>query len=383
MLVLAASAQNDTAVKGKIPQNDTTLKFTDIKKDSSAKVDSVKKEQPVVARYMGDPAPILRVREWIKGTPVTSFEKGKIYVVDFWATWCGPCVAGMPHLSALARKYKGKVTFSAVSVLEVRGTRGATPEKLKAFVDGMGDKMYFNVASEDTNFTQHDWSGTFHQDFIPVSFVIDGQGRVAWIGNTLYLDTALRKIVNKTWDIEAESIKRKYADSSQKYLDDLDDSLASKVRHFQGKYSNTNDFGFPDSTLMVIDEMVKKEPKLKYAPWAASFTFNSLLITDPHKAYEFGKQAMTASPDEWSVCGDIIGNIRDGLRKLTMPKEIYLLGAECYQVKIDQSPPYYEAGDMAKQYHEMADWYRLGGDKLKALAAEKKAIKLWEKEVKK
>jgi hypothetical protein len=65
-----------------------------------------------------------------------------------------------------------------------------------------------------------------------------------------------------------------------------------------------------------------------------------------------------------------------------MPKEIYLLGAACYQVKIDQSPPYYEAGYMAKQYHDMADWYRLGGDKLKALAAEKKAIKLWEKEAK-
>jgi thiol-disulfide isomerase/thioredoxin len=137
-------------------QNDTTLKFINVQKDSSAKVDSAKKDSSVVARYMGDAAPQLRVKDWIKGTPVTSFEKGKVYVVDFWATWCGPCVAGMPHLSELARKYKSKVTFSAVSVLEDRGTRGATPEKLKAFVDGMGDKMNFNVASEDTSFTQHD-----------------------------------------------------------------------------------------------------------------------------------------------------------------------------------------------------------------------------------
>lgn len=333
-------------------------------------------------RKLGDAAPPLRVRDWIKGTPVNNFEKRRVYVIDFWATWCAPCIASMPHLSALARKYKGKVIFSAVSVFEDRGTRGATPEKLKAFVDGMGNKMDFNVASEDTNFTVQDWLRAYHQDYIPTAFVVDGQGKVAWTGYPFVLDTALKKILNNTWDVQAESSKRRYADSSQNYLENLDDTLASKVRRFQGKYNDTNDLGFPDSALLIIDDMVKKEPKLKYAPWASSYTFKALLITDPHKAYEFGKQAMGASPDGGYACGSIIGDIRDGLRKLTMPKEIYLLGAACYQVKINRSPPYYAADEMAKQYQEMAQWYRLGGDKLKAIAAEKKAIKLWEKDYK-
>jgi hypothetical protein len=205
---------------------------------------------------------------------------------------------------------------------------------------------------------------------------------VPWTGNTISLDTALKKITNNTWDIEGESSKRKYADSSQKYLETLDDTVASKVHRYQGKYNNTNDLGFPDSTLMVVNEMVKKEPKLKYAPWVVSYTFSALLIIDPHQACEFGKQAMAVSHNGWSTCGSIIGGIRDGLRKLTMPKEIYLLGAECYQAKLDQSPPYYKAAYMAKQYHDMADWYRIGGDKLKAIAADKKAIKLWEKDAK-
>jgi thiol-disulfide isomerase/thioredoxin len=381
IIALSAGAQNDASAKSKVAQNDTSLKSTDVQKGSSAKVDSVKNDSSVM-RNMGDSAPQLRVRDWIKGTPVTNFEKGKLYVVEFWATWCGPCIAAMPHLSALARKYKGKVTFSAVSVWEDRGTKGATPEKLKAFVDGMGDKMDFNVASEDTGSTVRDWLKAFHQDFIPVSFVVDGQERVAWTGNTKYLDTALTRIVNNSWDLEGESSRRKYADSSQNYLDTLDYSLIAKTHRYQGKYNNTNDLGFPDSTLMVVDEMVKKEPKLKYASWVVSYTFNALLITDPHKACEFGKQVMVLSHNGWSTCGSIIGGIRDGLRKLPMPKEIYLLGAECYQAKIDQTPPYYTAGGMAEQYHNMADWYRLGGDKLKALAAEKKAIKLWEKEAK-
>ncbi len=67
---------------------------------------------------IGDPAPSIKVRKWIKGTPVTAFEKGRVYVVEFWATWCGPCIRGMPHLSELARKYKDKVTITGISILE-------------------------------------------------------------------------------------------------------------------------------------------------------------------------------------------------------------------------------------------------------------------------
>ncbi|MEP6611598.1 MAG: TlpA disulfide reductase family protein, partial [Mucilaginibacter sp.] len=290
VMALSAGAQNDTVVKAKIAAIDTALKFTDLQKDTSAKIDSVKADQRIIQRYMGDAAPALRVKNWIKGAPVAGFEKGKVYVIDFWATWCGPCVKAFPHLSDLARKYKGKVTFAAVSVLEDRGTRGATPEKLKAFVDGMGDKMDFSVAAEDTASTQRDWKGAFHQTFIPVSFVINGQGRVAWIGNTIYVDSALAKIVNNTWDIEGESARRKYEDSSKNYLDTLDASVIVKTRRLQQRSRDENFQGFTDSILLVVNAMVKKEPKIKYMPEMASHTFAALLITDPHKAYEYAKE---------------------------------------------------------------------------------------------
>src|SRR5262245_45990939 len=73
---------------------------------------------PQATLKIGDKAPALAIDKWVKGTPVKAFEPGKTYVVEFWATWCGPCVATMPHISELQSKYKDKVTFIGVNVWE-------------------------------------------------------------------------------------------------------------------------------------------------------------------------------------------------------------------------------------------------------------------------
>jgi thiol-disulfide isomerase/thioredoxin len=64
----------------------------------------------------GKPAPALQVTGWLNGKPVTLASlKGKIVVLDFWATWCGPCIASIPHNNELAAKYKDQgVVFIGV-----------------------------------------------------------------------------------------------------------------------------------------------------------------------------------------------------------------------------------------------------------------------------
>jgi thiol-disulfide isomerase/thioredoxin len=322
---------------------------------------------------MGDPAPPLRVRQWIKGAPVQRFEKGSVYVLEFWATWCKPCMAAMPHLSALAREYKDKVTVAAIDIYE---RKSMSMEQLSAFVDSKGDRMDFRVAAEDTNCTVHDWleaSGA-KDDGIPRAFVVNAQGEVAWIGHPKDLDTVLHKILNNTWstwEIKQVLSRRIF----NKYLADLDGEVFYKLHRYSGDYNKLDDLGKPDSALLVINEMIKKEPKLKYAPAMVSFTFSALLRTNPHKAYEFGKKAMVTPTYCEPAYAFIIGDIEEDSRKLNIPAEICRLGAECYQAEIDNAT-YPELFDMPWLYRKVAAWYALAGDKSKAMEAGQKASKL-------
>ncbi len=126
---------------------------------------------------IGDPAPALTVGDWIKGEPVEALEKGRVHVVEFWATWCAPCRTSVPHLTRLQGKHPDAV-FIGVAVSDKTA-------RVKAFVEKMGDTMDYRVAVEDGHRTSTAWMQAAGIGGIPAVFVVDKAGRIAWIGHPL------------------------------------------------------------------------------------------------------------------------------------------------------------------------------------------------------
>jgi len=315
----------------------------------------------------------LRVTQWIKGTPVHKFEKGRVYVIEFWATWCRPCLAAMPHLSVLAREYKEKITVIGIDIYESKVKPVKSNKEVKAFVDSIGNRMDFSVAIEDSNFTVADWiEATGEQNSgIPRTFVIDENGRLAWIGEPSELEEVLHKIVNGTWDIKETLFRR----NENKRLTILDDSLNYELMRFWHNQYNMNDIDKPDSALLMIDEIVRNEPELKYAPLIASHTFYALLKTEPHKAYEYGKKAIMTRTYAGVPYDIIIDGIEEYPDTLNLSAEIYELGAEAYQTEIDHIA-YPELVNMSRLYNNMAEMYWRANNKVKAIEAQQKAIEV-------
>jgi thiol-disulfide isomerase/thioredoxin len=160
---------------------------------------------------VGDAAPKLEVKEFIKGDAVKGFEKGKLYVVEFWATWCGPCRTSIPHLTELQKKNKD-VVFIGVSVFEQK------PDGVKAFVESMGDKMDYRVAVDVAaagkpadGVMAKTWMEAADQDGIPAAFIVNGDGKIAWIGHPMQMDKPLETIVAGKWDLAKASADFKKA----------------------------------------------------------------------------------------------------------------------------------------------------------------------------
>lgn len=126
--------------------------------------------QPAV----GSPAPEFGGKQFFNlpatmSSPVTLASlRGRVVVIDFWATWCGPCVATIPHLIDLHKKY-------ADQGLVIVGHTDGSSTNLEAFIKAKNIPYLISVGP--------DIGGAYGVSGIPQVFVIDPDGKVAWAGH--------------------------------------------------------------------------------------------------------------------------------------------------------------------------------------------------------
>ena len=159
---------------------------------------------------IGSKAPALDIEHWVQDgngffKPVTEFEKDKVYVVEFWATWCGPCIQSMPHLADLQNKYRGNgvqiISVSDESLDEVKDLLGKKNEDVgKTFAEVTAA---YSLTTDPDRSVYKDYMTAAKQQGIPTAFVVGKTGIVEWIGHPMDMDGPLAAVVDGTWDRDA------------------------------------------------------------------------------------------------------------------------------------------------------------------------------------
>jgi thiol-disulfide isomerase/thioredoxin len=174
---------------------------------------------------IGMKAPKLAVADWVKGDSVQGFEKDHTYIVEFWATWCGPCVRAFPHVSEVQAKHKDELTVIGVNIWdrkkdratgEYKETMPELIERVHEFVGDQGDKMSYTVAIEESDKMAENWMKAAGQNGIPAAFIVDKAGKVAWVGHPMSIDKPLEEVLAGKWDIDAAK-KEQIADMEAGY----------------------------------------------------------------------------------------------------------------------------------------------------------------------
>lgn len=153
---------------------------------------------PGAGLQVGSEAPPLQLAEFVQGDPVESIQAGQVYVVEFWATWCPPCVKNMPHLGKLQQRYGDKVTFIGVS----NEDRTTVESFLNSPYSGdaskkMGQVAHYRIALDDNLATNINYMEAAGQNAIPCAFIVGRDSKIRWIGHPAEIDRTLAAVVNE------------------------------------------------------------------------------------------------------------------------------------------------------------------------------------------
>jgi thiol-disulfide isomerase/thioredoxin len=262
---------------------------------------------------VGSKAPRLADVTWIKGEPVNDWQPGQVYVLDFWATWCGPCKATIPHVNALAKQYaEDGVRVIGVAIWPRDGMVPTAD-----FVNEKGDEMAYGIAQDISGKTAETFMRGTLSNGIPTVMVVNRAGMLAWIGHPKDLAEPLAKIVAGTADMDALIAADKKRRDMLLKQERMQEAMSSIVPKLNAAYEAQD---WP-AALAAADELVALD---KTDPNFARLKYSLLLKSGDAKAASqygaglvagtFKESAQGLNELAWFIVdpeGDVVAEQRD------------------------------------------------------------------------
>ena len=212
--------------------------------------------EKVITLKVGDAAPPLQVSKWVQGAPVTGFDRDHAYIVEFWATWCGPCRVSIPHLNEIHTKFKDKgLIVIGQDVWE------KSPEAVDPFIKKMGDKMTYRVAldlvpdgEKAEGKMAATWMKAAGQNGIPTAFVLDKQSKIAWIGHPMELNESLvAQVLDGTFDVQKAAAEQENKLQSRQALMKLSRQFSANMQKKEWEQA--------EATLSDMEKLLPKDDR--------------------------------------------------------------------------------------------------------------------------
>ncbi len=146
------------------------------------------------------------ISEWINEPPKASFTKPLIFI-DFFATWCAPCIVSMPHIHELEEEFKDDILFFYLS--------NETKERVEAFMNKRNKHFYAAVEHERKS------SKIFGIKSIPQSILLDLQGNVIWQGKPSDIDRKQLAMYLKSYKGQTGESSRIVVENMQEEIEEI------------------------------------------------------------------------------------------------------------------------------------------------------------------
>ena len=326
---------------------------------------------------VGDRAPKLQTGKWLQGAPVAEFRKEKAYLVEFWATWCGPCRMSIPHLNEIHNKYKEKGLVVIGQDCWERDDNLVAP-----FVKSMGDKMTYRVALDDKDGNEkgkmaESWMMAAGRNGITSAFLVDTRGLLAWIGHPMQLkETVIEEVLSGKFDLPGAAAA--YAQQQN------NESQLRTVWAALNRATQQKDWDEASAKLAEAEKLVPEDERDNLD----LMRFNILLgKKDYSTAYKVAAKASEAHKDNamlqnqlaWQIATDESIVQRDlALAETiatraneaakggdpaivdTLARVLFMRGKKAEALTLEEKAVKLAEGDMQKQFQQVLDSYKRG-----------------------